>query len=100
MNMKENNKYRYTDTSERNIRMNRFYIIATSLLAIVFLFYLWLKLANHNIAPIVTYANTILIAACNSAENFIYLYITKSKIFCIFSKLRFDRFFHIFNFFL
>ena len=34
MNMKENNKYRYTDTSERNIRMNRFYIIATSLLAI------------------------------------------------------------------
>ena len=61
MNMKENNKYRYTDTSERNIRMNRFYIIATSLLAIVFLFYLWLKLANHNIAPIVTYANTILI---------------------------------------
>ena len=60
--MKENNKYRYTDTSERNIRMNRFYIIATSLLAIVFLFYLWLKLVNHNIAPIVTYANTILIA--------------------------------------
>lgn len=62
MNMKENNKYRYTNTSERNIRMNRFYIIASSLLAIVFLFYLWLKLINHNISPIVTYANTILIA--------------------------------------
>lgn len=62
MNIKENNKYRYTDTAERNIRMNRFYIIASSLLAIVFLFYLWLKLTNHNIAPIVTYANTILIA--------------------------------------
>ncbi len=31
MNMKENNKYRYTNTSERNIRMNRFYIIASSL---------------------------------------------------------------------
>lgn len=30
MNMKENNKYRYTNTSERNIRMNRFYIIASS----------------------------------------------------------------------
>ena len=59
MNIKENNKYRYTDTAERNIRMNRFYIIASSLLAIVFLFYLWLKLVNHNIAPIVTYANTI-----------------------------------------
>ena len=29
MNMKENNKYRYTNTSERNIRMNRFYIIAS-----------------------------------------------------------------------
>ena len=26
MNMKENNKYRYTDTAERNIRMNQFYI--------------------------------------------------------------------------
>ena len=62
MDMKENNKYRYTDTAERNIRMNQFYIIASSLLAIVFLFYLWLKLVNHNIAPIVTYANTILIA--------------------------------------
>ena len=62
MNIKENNKYRYTDTAERNIRMNRFYIIASSLLAIVFLFYLWLKLVIHNIAPIVTYANTILIA--------------------------------------
>ena len=54
MNMKENNKYRYTNTSERNIRMNRFYIIASSLLAIVFLFYLCLKLINHNISPIVT----------------------------------------------
>ena len=43
MNIKGNNKYRYTDTAERNIRMNRFYIIASSLLAIVFLFYLWLK---------------------------------------------------------
>ena len=43
MNITENNKYRYTDIAERNIRMNRFYIIATSLLAIVFLFYLWLK---------------------------------------------------------
>ena len=62
MNLEKNSKYRYTDTAERNIRMNRFYIIASSLLAIVFLFYLWLKLLNHNIAPIVTYANTILIA--------------------------------------
>ena len=52
MNMKENNKYRYTDTAERNIRMNRFYIIASSFLALVFLFYLWLKLVNHNIAPL------------------------------------------------
>ena len=29
MNMKENNKYRYTDTAERNIRMNQFYIVHT-----------------------------------------------------------------------
>ena len=52
MNMKENNKYRYTDTSERNIRMNRFYIIATSLLAIVFLFYLWLKRQITTLHPL------------------------------------------------
>ena len=30
MNMKENNKYRYTNTSERNIRMNRFILILRS----------------------------------------------------------------------
>lgn len=62
MDLKENNKYRYTDAAERNRRMNKFYIVASSLLAVVFLFYLWLKLVNHNISPIVTYANTILIA--------------------------------------
>ena len=41
MGLNENNKYRYTDVAERNRRMNKFYIIATSLLAVVFLFYLW-----------------------------------------------------------
>ena len=43
MNIKENNKYRYTIPRNAISRMNRFYIIASSLLAIVFLFYLWLK---------------------------------------------------------
>lgn len=61
MEQKKKNQYRYTDSSERNRRMNQFYIIASSLLAVVFLFYLWLKLVNHNISPIVTYANTVLI---------------------------------------
>ena len=61
MEQKNLNQYRYTDGAERNRRMNQFYIIATSLLAVVFLFYLWLKLVNHNISPIVTYANTVLI---------------------------------------
>lgn len=52
MNIKENNKYRYTDTAERNIRMNRFYIIASSLLAIVFLFYLWLNWQITTLHPL------------------------------------------------
>ena len=62
MDLNTNNQYRYTDAAERNRRMNKFYIVATSLLAVVFLFYLWLKLLNHNISPIVTYSNTVLIA--------------------------------------
>ena len=62
MDLKENNKYRYTDAAERNRKMNKFYIVASSLLTVVFLFYLWLKLVNHNISPIVTYSNTVLIA--------------------------------------
>ena len=62
MDLNTTNKYRYTDAAERNRRMNKFYIVASSLLAVVFLFYLWLKLANHNISPIVTYSNTVLIA--------------------------------------
>ena len=36
MNMKENNKYRYTNTSERNIRMNQMCIRDSKYPAITF----------------------------------------------------------------
>ena len=29
MDLKENNKYRYTDAAERNRKMNKFYIVAS-----------------------------------------------------------------------
>ncbi len=58
----QDNKYKYTDVGERNRRMNKFYIAATSLLGLMFLFYLWMKQLNHNIPSIVVYANTALIA--------------------------------------
>ena len=45
----EADKYKYTEESERYKRMNKFYVVATSLLGVVFLFYLWMKLLNHNI---------------------------------------------------
>ena len=61
-------KYKYTDVSERNRRMNRFYIVATSLLGLMFLFYLWMKQFNHNIPSVVVYCNTALIAVFAAAN--------------------------------
>ncbi len=57
----EADKYKYTEESERYKRMNKFYVVATSLLGVVFLFYLWMKLLNHNIASMTVYGNTFLI---------------------------------------
>ena len=59
--LKEENKYKYTEESERYKKMNKFYIVATSLLALIFLFYLWMKWFNHNIAPATVYGNSVLI---------------------------------------
>ena len=66
--------YKYTDVSERNRRMNRFYIVATSLLGLMVLFYLWMKQFNHNIPSVVVYCNTALIAvfaavSCHSLQK-------------------------------
>ena len=65
-------KYKYTDVSERNRRMNRFYIVATSLLGFVFLFYLWMKQFNHNIPSVVVYCNTALIAVFAAVNVIVY----------------------------
>lgn len=65
-------KYKYTDLSERNRRMNRFYIVATSLLGLMFLFYLWMKQFNHNIPSVVVYCNTALIAVFAAVNVIVY----------------------------
>lgn len=65
-------KYKYTDVSERNRRMNRFYIVATSLLGLMFLFYLWMKQFNHNIPSVVVYCNTALIAVFVAVNVIVY----------------------------
>lgn len=65
-------KYKYTDVSERNRRMNRFYIVATSLLGLMFLFYLWMKQFNHNIPSVVVYCNTALIAVFTAVNVIVY----------------------------
>lgn len=65
-------KYKYTDVSERNRRMNRFYIVATSLLGLMFLFYLWMKQFNHNIPSVVVYCNTALIAVFAAVNVIVY----------------------------
>lgn len=65
-------KYKYTDVSERNRRMNRFYIVATSLLGLMLLFYLWMKQFNHNIPSVVVYCNTALIAVFTAVNVIVY----------------------------
>ena len=65
-------KYKYTDVSERNRRMNRFYIVATSLLGLMFLFYLWMKQFNHNIPSVVVCCNTALIAVFAAVNVIVY----------------------------
>lgn len=47
--MEEEKKYIYNDKAERIKKMNRFYIGATIFLGILFLLYLWLRMANQNL---------------------------------------------------
>lgn len=73
MNNKDDNKYRYTDETERLMKMNKFYIIATSFLALIFIFYLWMKWFNHNISPMTVYGNTCLIAIFAIANTVVHM---------------------------
>lgn len=59
--MEEEKKYIYNDKAERIKKMNRFYIGATIFLGILFLLYLWLRMANQNLVNATVYGNTVLI---------------------------------------
>lgn len=58
--MEEEKKYIYNDKAERIKKMNRFYIGATIFLGILFLLYLWLRMANQNLVNATVYGK------CNS----------------------------------
>ena len=75
----EADKYKYTEESERYKRMNKFYVVATSLLGVVFLFYLWMKLLNHNIVPMTVYGNTFLIVLFAIVNTIVYRKNTATK---------------------
>ena len=56
----ENTKYRYNDMAERYRKMNRFYIVATVILGVAFIMYLWLKMLVSDISHMTVYGNTVL----------------------------------------
>ena len=70
--MDEEKKYIYNDRSERIKRMNRLYISATIFLGVIFLLYLWLRLANNNLNHVTVYGNTILMIGAAVLNTFIY----------------------------
>ena len=52
--------------------MNRFYIGATIFLGILFLLYLWLRMANQNLVNATVYGNTVLIIGASVLNTIIY----------------------------
>ena len=69
----EDKKYRYNDMAERYRRMNRFYIIATVVLGVSFIVYLWLKMFMSSISAMTVYGNTVVMAAFTIANTVIYV---------------------------
>lgn len=70
--MEEEKKYIYNDKAERIKKMNRFYIGATIFLGILFLLYLWLRMANQNLVNATVYGNTVLIIGASVLDTIIY----------------------------
>ena len=70
--MEEEKKYIYNDKAERIKKMNRFYIGATIFLGILFLLYLWLRMANQNLVNAIIYGNTVLIIGASVLNTIIY----------------------------
>ncbi len=66
-------KFLYNDVNERYIRMNRFYIISTVIMWVLFLLYIWLKLGVGAIAPITVYGNTVLLLAFLVTDILMYI---------------------------
>ena len=69
----ENMKYRYNDMTERYRRMNRFYIVATAILGVSFIVYLWIKMSMNNISSMTVYGNTVLMIGFTIANTIIYV---------------------------
>lgn len=69
----EENKYRYNNKADRYIRMNRFYLLASWDLWLMFLAYMWLKRFSGGITPWVVYATTIFIISCSTVNLIAYL---------------------------
>lgn len=66
-------EYRYNNQAERYRSMNKIYIVATTILWISFVLYLFLKLNSHSIAGITARSNMILIAVFAIGNLVIYL---------------------------
>lgn len=75
----ENTKYRYNDMAERYRKMNRFYIVATVILGVSFVLYLWLKMLVSDISRMTVYGNTVLMAAFTIANTVAYMRDKKTK---------------------
>ena len=69
----ENNmKYRFNSVEERYRKMNKIYILAMTCLWVLYTMYLLMKGAVSDIAPIVVYANLILVIIFAAGNVFIY----------------------------
>lgn len=72
MTEEKENKYLYNDIHERYKKMNHFYVIATSILWVMFVIYLLMKKFNSDIQPVVVYANLVLIIGYAIANFIVY----------------------------
>ena len=76
--MKEQKDYRYNDPSERYCRMNKVYIITTTILLFLFMVYLLLKLGTKNIA-VPTALGNLLFIICFTVINLVTYFHDKSS---------------------
>lgn len=66
-------KFRYNDVTERYKRMNRIYMIASSLLWVMIVIYMLFKLAVSSIVPMTAYGNIVLSIVFGIVNGFIYM---------------------------